>query len=473
MLDQDDRIKAMMGLYREEKVREERTKKALGQIQSNANEMMRAKMRLIEKLLDVQVKDEMAHMRASTNVALADVNMEIIKQKAREKIQREVIVDADKSREAFSNDFMFHLDSLAEERDVNALAEVNDCVDEYMDPHIQQMRKSKARTQVDPTLRSVDAYSRQVAAQRRKEVEEAEKLKVRKDTTARVDRVSKAVSTIHKNLGDLVPLLQVRPIDYRTDIGLREAEISDLRKIIFRQRAEEERLLHERQTQLLSINAYREELQREIEESATALSAMQRELEEKQRDLTDIAEAQQPYTGRWAVDTQQLERDLTYLCEEEHRLKTDHEDRRRGAERSANEKALLDDEVNRSIQGLSQLQEQYQSVVSKIEEQLMASKERILAIRRKTTETTKSINEIRLRTVFRREDTRRQKRDLRSAIMATISQMAIEERMHSVLTARNLQYQKDFDKTKAESDYQSAVLNAQLYQLKTELKQKN
>eukprot|EP00760_Papus_ankaliazontas_P035849 PhM_4_TR8051/c0_g1_i1/m.53609 len=473
----DDRVRAMMSLYRDEKARETRTKQVLARVQQSSNDVLAAKMKLVEKLLDVQVKDEMNHLRTSTNVSLSDVNIEQIREKAREKVKREVTAEVDKSREAFSEDFMCHLEAMVGQSDAAAVAEVTEKVDEFSAPMMEKARAARAKSSQsgggDASLKAVEEHARAVAAAGRREVEDAAKLKAQKETHARVDRSHKAIASLKKDFGDLLPLLQVRPIEYKTEIGVREAEINDLRKIIFEQRAEEERLVHERQMQMTAINSHREEILKEIEENSTKLSEMQTEFEDKQRDLHDIADAQQPYTGRWAVDTQQLERDLTYLCEEEFRLKGEYEERRRLADRSANEKTLLDDEVNRAIQGLNTLQEQYQSVIAKLEEHLNSAKERIFAIRSKVSETTSALNENRRRTVYRREDTRQQKRDLRAAINATISQMAIEEKLQQVLVARAMQSQSDAEKIKAESDYQSAVLNTQLYQLKAELKTKS
>lgn len=493
-MDRQSKAKGLYNLYREEKKQEEKTKKMLDELSQNAQQMQVSRMRLIEKLLDISVKDEIS--RKFHNDAAADeahgaaLNVGRVKENARNRLQDELSANIDRARATFAGSgFISKLDEMAHMDDAVARQELAKAVGAYINPHIEAVERQRIadRSAVELTdkdrstsafkacgLESIARTIQQVSDEKKRELAEQSSYRGRKVESDRATRVEQACAMLKKkDIGNLMPLFYTQPVDYKTDIGRREAQVNDLQKKIAAQRAEEERLLQYRTVQLSLIDSDQAKLTAEVETVCQQLVMLQRELETKEMDLSEMAQSQAPGTGSWAHNTVQLERDLTIAVEEEFHFRHNFEEIRKTLDILNAEKATLDGDLAANISELTTSQNEYQTVLAKLEERLNNEKKKLYHMREAETQTTRAINDLRFRMLHRREDVRRQKRELRSVINTTIAQLSIEDRMQSKLMSRSLELQNLAEEAKLSLDQKIGSLNNQLKTLNEELKLKS
>ena len=469
------KAKNLYDLYREERKHEERAKKTLQELERNNEQLQMTKMALLEKILDIQVKDELARNEQASRVSVpvAELNAEVIRENARHRIENEVRAHIDESRHAYADGFISHLEQLVQTDDRTARDEVRSMVDQYVDPHIELARRERRRAPDWSLAEHRCCHPRKSPAKSARSLKTNRKFRARKDQGDRVKRVEEAMRRLKRDIGDLQPLLHCVPVDYKTTIGVREAEINDLRATITAQRSEEERLRQEHRIRQSIIDSEESRLSAEVDAVCQQLVLMQRELETKESDLQEMAESQVPGSGSWASNTMQLERDLSLAIEEEFHLRHEAEEVKHTLDILNAEKSTSDAEIAQAIASLTAEQGEYQNVLSKIEEKLSTDKNKLYNLRESETEMTRRINELRYRVIHRREDVRRQKRDLRAVINTTISQLSIEDRLQSTLMAQSLELQKLAEKARSQSDHNIANLNNQLARVNNDLKTKN
>ena len=466
------KARGLYQLYRDEQRHEERTRRMLDELERNNRALHQSKLKLLEKLLDVQVKDDLSrHAAMADNHIFAQMNTELVKEAARAKIENEVKAHIGESRRMYSDGFMSHLDAIANADDEVSRAEVREVVDKYVDPHIETLRRANRR-QPETALQSVAVAAAQVAQQRRRELDEQTKFRARKDHSSRVQRVAEGLKMLKRDIGDLTPLLHVTPVDYKCDIGKREAQINDLRSLIARQRAEEEQLLQERQTQLAIIDRDQAKLIADVDATCQHLVLLQRELETKELDLKEMAASQVPGNGSWATSTMQLEKDLSLAAEEEFHLRHEAEEVRKVADVLAVERSELDASITESVTMLARTQQEHQDALSLIEEKLTAEKNKLYRLREDEQSMSTMINDCRRRMLHRREDVRDQKRKLRMRINEVISQLSIEDRLQSALMARSLDLQTQAEKASAQAEHHEVSLRNKIDTLAKELQTK-
>jgi hypothetical protein len=468
------RVQGLYGLYKDEKKHEAKTQRMLQDLEKNSQQMQAAKVRLIEKLLDIQLKDEVSRQMnlESNDIAPEQRISESLRESAKRRLEAEVKANIGEARKLYHDGFMAHLDQMVHTPEDQARSEVRTMVDQYVDPHIELQRRQQRR-KPQSTLESIAAAASQVRVQRKKELDEQHRYQAMKDVADRIARVDSSMKTFKRDIGDLTPLLYCQPIEYKTQIGVKEAELNDLRQTILRQKADEERLLQERQIQLAIIDSDMARLVADVDASCQKLILLQRELETKELDLKEMAASQAPGNGTWATNTMQLERDLSLAVEEEFHLRHEADEVRKTLDILQAERSAMDLEVTQSVLELNTAQTEHQSVLSRIEQKLSKEKATLYALRENELETTRKINELRYRILFRREDVRRQKRDLRAVINTTISQLSIEDRLQSALMARSLEMQKAAEKARAQSDHHITSLNNQLMTINSDLKSKS
>ena len=473
-MSEPSKVKGLYGLYKEEKKHEARTQRMLQELEKNSQQMQSAKVRLIEKLLDIQMKDEMSRQQVmqSSEIAPEHRNAEALREAARRRVETEVKANIGEARRLYHDGFTAHLDKMVHTDEDQARQEVRSMVDQYVDPHIETQRRQQRR-KPQTALQSIAAAASQVAVQRRRELDEQHRYQAMKDVSDRIARVDATVKMFKKDIGDLTPLLYCQPVEYKTSIGVREAELNDLRRIIQKQKAEEERLLQERQIQLSIIDTDMAKLVAEVDSTCQQLILMQRELETKELDLKEMAASQAPGSGTWASNTMQIERDLSQAVEEEFHLRHEADEVRKTLEVLHSERSALDIEVGESLKDLTVAQDEHQSVLNRVEQKLSKEKQHLYHVRDVELEATRKINELRYRILFRREDVRRQKRELRAVINTTISQLSIEDRIQSALMARSLELQKAAEKARAQADHHITSLNNSLMAMNSDLKTKS
>jgi hypothetical protein len=472
MTDHQTKARGLYQLYRDEKKHEEKTRKMLTELERNNEQLFDSKLRLVEMLLDVQVKDELARQAEADETNMPQLNAELIRENARKRMQTEVRAHSAESRQMFEDGFMSHLDRLVRQDEDEAKKEIRTTVDRYVEPHLEQLRRERRR-RPDGPLESVARAANEVAARRRTELKEQQHMRARVDHSDRARRVEQALALLKRDIGDLTPLLHVAPVDYKTDIGRREAEENDLRQLIARQRAEEERLIQERQVTQAVIEAEQAKLAADVDGACQQLVLLQRELETKEMDLKEMAAAQIPGSGTWATSTMQLEKDLALAIEEEYHLKHDTTEIAHKNDLLQTERAALDGEIAQSIDDLTRTQMEYQEIMNQIEAKLTAAKQKMYRLRDDEVEMTHKINDHMYRILHRREDVRQQKRDLRASINTIISQISVEDRVQSALTARALELQTQAEKARGSMEHDIATFNSQLVRINQELKNKS
>lgn len=472
-----ERSKALYDLFKSEKRHEERTRHMLDDLEHNSSALQRSKVQLIEKLLDIAVKDEVSTLLHQEDTASLRHFSERASQLTRDRMrhnrmQDEIDANLTQSRNEYPDGFVSKLDQMLQLSDAEARSDVANMVSKYLDPHIAAYRKRKQQRAQEDTLASIAVACKKVTDDRLREEEVERSVRTRKATEDRTKRVQQAVSMFRKNLGDIGALLYVQPTEYKTNIGKKEAEINALRRTIMSQRAEEERLVQERQIQTNLIDANHAKLSAEVESLQQRFSLLRREIETKTLELREMDEASRAGSGAWANNTIQLEKDVTLATEEEYRLRQETEQLRRTEEVLAAEKAALDEEIADAIGELKTAQQEHHSVLERLENRLSSTRQAITGFRTEEQRITRDINDLRHRMVHRREDIRQQKRSFHEKINVILGQLTIEDHCQSLLMSRSMELQKQVEKAQAQADQHVASLQSQMLKVNAELNQK-
>jgi hypothetical protein len=471
------KAEGLFKLFDDEKRQEQQTRKMLEELEKNNEALQRAKMTLIEKLLDVQVKDVMSRelLRGDQQAFALSSSLqgaEAIRQAARTRLENEVKASAEEALIQFPDGFIPRLNKMVAMDEEKSRNDVRNMASQYVDPYIEKHRREQKKrrpAEGSNTLAAVAVAAKQVLEQQQKAVNEEAKLQDLQSANNRATRVKEAFAMFKKNIGDVQPLLYVVPKEYKTDIGVREAEINDLRTKLLSQRGEEERLLQERAIQLNLLDADQAKISAEVEQLQQQLVLMQREVETKELELREISEAQTPGSGSWANNTLQLERDLDRAAEDEFVLRQQLEEIRRAHDILAAEREALDGEISDSIAELTQSQQEQQSVLARLELRLTESKQQMFGMRSEEQKLTREINEYRYKMLNRREDIRLQKKSTYGAMNAIIAQLAIEDHLQSRLMSQAIALQRQAEATQAQADHHIASLNHQLQTANAEL----
>eukprot|EP01059_Diplonema_ambulator_P034008 TRINITY_DN7420_c0_g1_i1.p1 TRINITY_DN7420_c0_g1~~TRINITY_DN7420_c0_g1_i1.p1 ORF type:complete len:792 (+),score=301.44 TRINITY_DN7420_c0_g1_i1:45-2378(+) len=436
-----DKVKGLFNLYQEEKKAEAKTKAILRQLQDNSDEVLKAKLRVIEKLLDIKVKDELAILRRTTNVAVVETDDALVRKKAQERIMREVDALVPSARDKYPDAFVAHFEAMASADDDDVKEGIRQAVNEQLDSELSALKQRRAAVQNEPG--KIDAVERETDSVIHKGQQDLLRGRTEERHQEHLDRIARIKRSEQRllkpaevNSGSLTELMECTPVHYKTNIGKLEAEINDLRNLIYEQRAEEEKLLLERSARINMIESEHSDLQDEVTKLTTLLSQMQDELDMKRSDAQNMSEAQVPRVGKWAVEIQGLEESVEYGAEEEARLKRDFEGVSAAVNSVDADKRLLEEKFNQEFEELSNLQEQYRSLVDQIEEQLTNSKDKVMAIRQEILQDTRRINDLRWNTGRGGEEMRDTKRALAERLNQSISMLAIEERLQSIIQAK-------------------------------------
>lgn len=471
-----EKSKALFDLFKAEKRHEERTRHMLDDLEHNSQALQKAKVQLIEKLLDLGIKDAMTdYLQADDAASLIQFSEKAsaltVARRQNDPIRDEITANITKSRDEFPDGFIANLDRMLQMSDSDARSDVANMVSKYLDPHIAALKKRKRVAAQQEALTSVAVACSQVRQQRLREAEVERNVRIRQESESRAKRVHEAMSMFRKNLGDISALLFVQPTDYKTDIGKQEAETFHLRRTIMSQRAEEERLIQERNIQMQLIDATHAKLAAEVDALQQKHNLLQRELDAKSVELREMQEAARAGggTGQWATNTIQLEKDLVVATEDESKLRQDVDQLKRAESIILQEKEALDNEVADAIQELRTAQDEHRTVLERIEQKLATARSAINGFRSEERRLTKDINDLRHRMVHRREDIRRQKRAFRENINTILAQLTIEDHMQSLLMARSLELHRQMEKVKAQADQNVASLQSQLQKVSAEL----
>ena len=438
-----DKTRGLFELYQDEKKAEGRTRQKIQELQENSDHVLQCKLRLMEKLLDVKVKDEMALLRRSANVAVVETDNSLVNRKAQERLLREIDSVIPTARDKYPESFAAHFEALATVHDADLRDNVTKNVEEHLNGELQALEKRRTDALNEP--HKIDAVERETGGVILKGQLELGNASPETAANEHIDRMRRVKEAERKLLkpeavepSSLAELMRCGPITHSYTVGLLEAEINDLRNLIYKQRSEEERLLLQRSAKIATLESEEGELQAEVHRLATELSSMQEEMEEKQKEIITMSDNAVPETGKWAVDIQAIEESLDTLTEE-------YDSVSKAAGTVDADKRLLNDRFHDEVDDLASLQEQYRQIVDKIEEQLFQAKEDILALRREDLENTRKINDMRWRANHGGEERANVTRAFKERLNQTLGQLHIEERLQQILQAKIILMEQDAD----------------------------
>eukprot|EP01061_Rhynchopus_euleeides_P038700 TRINITY_DN66389_c0_g1_i1.p1 TRINITY_DN66389_c0_g1~~TRINITY_DN66389_c0_g1_i1.p1 ORF type:complete len:779 (+),score=384.52 TRINITY_DN66389_c0_g1_i1:63-2399(+) len=447
-----DTTRGLFELYQDEKKAEVRTRQKIKELQDNSDHVLQCKLRLVEKLLDVKVKDEMALMRRSANIAVVETDTALVNRKAQDRLLREVDAVIPTARDKYPDTFATHFEALASVHDSDLRESIKKSVEEHLDGELQALR-ARRNVALSEQPNKIDAVERETEGVILKGQRDLLASKPETATQEHLDRIQRVKDAERKmqrrpeaiDPASLSELMRCTPTPHGYRIGLLEAEINDLRKLIYSQRAEEEKLLLERSAKIAVLESEESDMQAEVHRLATELSSIQEELETKQHEIVTMRDSAAPKTGKWAVDIQALEDSLDALTEEELKLKRDYDSVSKAVGTVDADKRLLNDKFHDEVEDLSALQDQYRQIVDKIEEQLFQAKEDILALRHEDLENTRRVNDLRWRANHGGEERANVTRAFKERLNQTMGQLHIEERLQKILQAKIILLEQDAD----------------------------
>ena len=460
------RSKALYNLHQEEKRHEDRTRQILSELEENSKQTTTARVKLIEKLLDIAVKDEMSRKISEGKIkAQTRLSDEVMRQNAKAVIEDQVKANLQTGKSIYGeHPFLAALGKLVSTDEETARAEVAEAVHRNVAPIIDRSSQQKmmlgggGEYNNGGVLMGVGSMIATAEKKRKAEMRESISFRGHSNAADRQKRVEAAVAMFKKDIGDLSSLLNLTPVLYKTDIGVAESEIISLRKKVATQRQDEDQLLHERRIQMSLMDAEHAKLTAETEAACQQLVVLRRELESRQTDLREISEASAPKSGQWASSTLKIENDLALAIEEEHQLRVKAEEVRRANNMLKADSKLLAIEVDEGVSELGNMQAELQGILEKLESRISEDKSRLYELRQQQVSDTRQINELRHRMLHRREDVRRQKREARGVINTIFAQIKVEKELQCLLTAisEELQHQAQTMHVQA-SDHTTAL----------------
>lgn len=478
-----EKQRALFDLFKEEKRREERAKRTLDELESITANVQRAKAHTIEKLIDIQSKEQLTKMMDQEDLAqhrryCSAASATAVRELSEKRLRDEIAANLTTARNENPDGFIAKLDQMLQMTKEEARKDVATMVGKYLDPHLSRIATQTKSARTDDALPSTQQHHKKFVEEKQKEIKaNVDHVRDRNAATDRMRRVSEASGMFKKDLGDLQPLLLVAPVEYKTSIGKREAEINDLRLQMQSQRAEEEQLLQERKIQADLIQADQAALKAAVDQLHQKLAFMRREMESKALEVREIEEVGALASGgggggAWAANTIQLEKDLNATIEQEAHLRKECEAAKRVQDVLAAEKDALVEEVANAIETLQRVQEEHKVVLDRVDNRMQGAKRTILQQRTEQLEMTKAINELRYRMLHRREDTRRRRKLIREEMNTVMGLLSIEDHRQSLLMAQVLELQKSCERTQAQADHHLASLQSQLTKANQELQNK-
>lgn len=470
-----DKQGGLYQLYKEEKKHEERTKEMLEELEQNNVAMHHSKLRLVELLLDVDAKDDMSRAAA----AEADEQMHLFAgvsqtgmwRRAQDHLQNQNSVKTT-GENPYKDTFLGQLDEFASESDAAARNDMRDQLDQYIKPQVEALNAHRNRDP-NPTLASIEKACTEVSQQKKAELAEATTMNKAMDHHERRGRVADARGMFKKNIGNLLPLLYVNPVNVKDPVGTEDAELNDLRTLIAKQREEEEMLLQERENVDATLDEQQDEVRVELDAIQQQLTLSKQEMESKQLDLAEMEAMSQASNQRgvssWAHSTMQLETDVAKLTEEEFLLRQQADEIHQERDLLAADRELLQAELGASSEEIAGMQEKYNTVNEKINTRMLNDKTRLLRLRKETNSMTNRINAIFSQLSRSKHTLAGQKRDHRAVLNTIISQLSIEDRMQSALMARAQQLQTNMDEARGQAEENITNMSQQLDRLNAEI----
>ena len=446
-----DKVRGLFKLYNDEKKAETKTRDILTELEDNSSDVLQAKLRLIEKVLGIKVKDELTIMRKTSNVAIVETNSALIRKKARERITMDSLSLLPTARDKYPDAFVTHFESLASQPEEEIRSQIAQGITDNLDTELGYLKaRRQTAVQEGNMLDSIKAEKEQVRSNGEREILSNIKSGTPwKDPTDRIARVHAAEEILSKLkpqeiLTDtLSELMHCTPVSFNTDIGKLEAEINDLRSLIYNQRAEEERLLLERSAKLSAFEIEQSDLQKEVNDLVTKLSDAMEEIEAKEMETVHMRESQVPKIGKWDVEISGLKDSVEFGNDEEMKLKRDYEGVSHAVGQVDANKSLLEEKVHDELSSLKELQDEYRTIVDKIEEQLLQHKTDIVGYRQQVLASTKRINELRWKARHGGEEARDVKRSLKERVVQAITQLTVEERLQRMMQAKLILLEQD------------------------------
>ena len=444
-----DKTRGLFELYQDEKKAEARTRQKIHELQDNSDRVLQCKLRVIEKLLDVKVKDELAMLRKSANVAVVESDNALVRRRASERLLREVDAVVPAARDRYPDSFVTHFQSLSAVHDADLREGIRKDVQEQLDGELRPLLLRRTAAQAEQPSR-VDAVDREtegvILAGQRALLEGTTEARAasHQDRARRVrEAEAKLLRPADFTPAALAELMACVPTGHGYDTGLLEAEINDLRTLIYKQRGEEEKLLLERSAQLATLEDEEGALQAEVRGLQDELTGLVEETEEKKAEAAEMRAALEPGVGRWDVEVEAARESLESLREEHLKMKRDYAELSKQVDTVDSDRRLLTDAFHEEVEDLSGLQDRYRQVVDQIEEQLFRFKEDILAVRQEDLANTRRVNELRWKASHGGEQRADTKRAFKECLNQSIGQMAIEELLQIVIQSKIVHLEED------------------------------
>ncbi|KAF8287498.1 hypothetical protein TcBrA4_0019520 [Trypanosoma cruzi] len=363
-----------------------------------------------------------------------------------------------------------------------AQQEIRKAVAQYVDPHVKAFWDLKRLHRVTAgyslygsELRSVQKAIRRAIAKKRAELERHRATQTELQRADRVHRVKTAFSMLKRDVGDVSSLRYVVPERYEVlpDVQLKE-QLRKLRVRVHQQQLEEQALQQRLESSREAAKKRLKLLRDEVEAIRQKIYQVEHEIASKTIDIEELqaASAKGPDDGgdaddndddkkkenmetttnwrkekrgrslSWAEQTLQLEFELAEATRDEPELQTRCEEIRRRLQALTAEKNMLDAEIATNEAELTTSLSEKEEIARMLTADVEKARATVLHLRRQQNLLVGELNSMRDVVLHGRSHGLLARRALKSRLLETASQLALEKLLHARLTAQ-VQWQRE------------------------------
>ncbi|EAN88609.1 hypothetical protein Tc00.1047053511407.30 [Trypanosoma cruzi] len=366
-----------------------------------------------------------------------------------------------------------------------AQQEIRKAVAQYVDPHVKAFWDLKRLHRVTAgyslygsELRSVQEAIHRAIAKKRAELERNRATKTELQRADRVHRVKTAFSMLKRDVGDVSSLRYVVPERYEAppDVQLKE-QLRKLRVRVHQQQLEEQALQQRLESSREAAKKRLKLLRDEVEAIRQKIYQVEHEIASKTIDIEELQAAsakglddgrdaddndddkkkenmettttttkwRKKKRGRslsWAEQTLQLEFELAEATRDEPELQTRCEELRRRLQALTAEKNMLDAEIATNEAELTTSLSEKEEIARMLTAGVEKARATVLHLRRQQNLLVGELNSMRDVVLHGRSHGLLARRALKSRLLETASQLALEKLLHARLTAQ-VQWQRE------------------------------
>eukprot|EP00758_Cryptobia_borreli_P001370 Tbor_TRINITY_DN2182_c0_g1::TRINITY_DN2182_c0_g1_i1::g.5475::m.5475 len=295
--------KAIIKLHRDEIKHNNNTQSLIRELEDNSNKLCTTRMKMIEKLLDIAVKDEISKKVNDNNynIESSGFNDREMKDNIKKCMREEVIRNIPLALSCCTeHPFMLALRDLININNDDAKKEVSTYVDKYITNHINEVLLVKSNV-TSNRLESV-ACGVVTVLNELKQLLRSEKSEIYRpfhnnsnieNTEERIKRVQegKVILQNIKDIGDLHLLLNTPCVVYNTECGTLEAEIESMKRRIIKLQAEEDNIINIRKKKEEELSLGEAKLTGDIDAACRNHVLLIRELEALEVQILAITQS--------------------------------------------------------------------------------------------------------------------------------------------------------------------------------------